>query len=137
MGERISAMVSEDLDVIIEAVAEHHSISKSSAIELLLREGVQAREMRYRFEQLDAKLDHLLENLGTSTTVANTVEDRFETVSERPMPAGVSGVELADSPLPYFQSAGSYPDRSDEEESVRDQVRDEREAVEKATRGDN
>lgn len=129
MGERISAMVNEDLDVIIEAVAEHHSISKSSAIELLLREGVQAREMRYRFEQLDAKLDHLLENLGTSTNVASTVEERFETVTDRPVPAGVSGVELADSPLPYFQSAGSYPDRSDEEAAVRESVINEREWV--------
>jgi len=137
MGHRIGAMVDEDLNSILEAMANHHDIPKSRVIELLLREGVQAREMRYRFEQLDAKLDHLLENLGTSTTVANTVEDRFETISERPMPAGVSGVELADSPLPYFQSAGGYPDRSDEEETVRDQVRDERETVEEATRGDN
>ncbi|WP_202911825.1 hypothetical protein [Natrialba swarupiae] len=49
---------------IIEAVAEYHGVRKSRAVELLLREGVQAREMRFRFEQLDAKLDVLSESLG-------------------------------------------------------------------------
>ena len=65
------------------------------------------------------------------STATDAVEDRFEAVSERSLPAGVAGVELADSPLPYFQSAGSYPDRSDEEAVVRDQVFDERDAVRK------
>ncbi|PHQ43741.1 hypothetical protein Z052_02395, partial [Halorubrum sp. C191] len=97
--------------------------------ELLLREGVHARQMRYRYEQMDAKLDHPINNLGVGSSATYAVEDRFETVSERSLPAGVAGVELADSPLPYFQSAGSYPDRSDEEAVVRDQVLDERDAV--------
>lgn len=131
MGDRISAMVDEDLNAIIDTVADYHDISKSQAVELLLREGVHAREMRYRYEQMDAKLDHLIDNLGVGSTATDAVEDRFETVSERSLPAGVAGVELADSPLPYFQSAGSYPDRSDEEAVVRDQVFDERDAVRK------
>jgi len=129
MGDQISAMVDEDLNSVLEAMAAHHDIPKSRVIELLLREGVHAREMRYRYEQMDAKLDHLIDSLNVGSTATDAVEDRFETVSERSLPAGVAGVELADSPLPYFQSAGSYPDRSDEEAVVRDQVLDERDAV--------
>ena len=125
-------MIDEDLDVIIESVADYHDIPRSRAVEPLLREGVQAREMRYRYEQMDAKVDYLIDNLGVGSTATDAVEERFETVSDRSLPAGVSGVELADSPLPYFQSAGSYPDRSDEEAMVRDQVLDERDAVETA-----
>ncbi len=129
MGDQISAMVDEDLNSILEAMAKHHDIPKSRVIELLLREGVHAREMRYRYEQMDAKLDHLIDSLNVGSSATDAVEDRFETVSERSLPAGVAGVELADSPLPYFHSAGSYPDRSDEEAAVRDQVFDERDAV--------
>ncbi|QAU11381.1 hypothetical protein EKH57_00430 (plasmid) [Halorubrum sp. BOL3-1] len=125
-------MIDEDLDAIIESVADYHDIPRSRAVELLLRKGVQAREMRYRFEQLDAKLDHLIDNLGVGSTATDAVEERFGTVSDRSLPADVSGVELADSPLPYFRSAGDYPDRSDEEATVRDQVLDERDAIETA-----
>jgi len=106
MGDQISAMVDGDLNSILEAMAKHHDIPKSRVIELLLREGVHAREMRYRYEQMDAKLDHLIDSLNVGSTATDAVEDRFETVSERSLPAGVAGVELADSPLPYFQSAG-------------------------------
>jgi hypothetical protein len=130
MGERIGAMVDEDLNEILEAVAEYHDIPKSRAVELLLREGVQAREMRYRFEQLDAKLDVLIENLGGEPFAADAVEERFAAVSERGLPGGVSGVDLTDRPFPYFQSAGDLPDRSAEEAEVRAAVVDERETIE-------
>lgn len=130
MGERISSYVDENLNETVEAVAEYHDIPKSRAVELLLREGVQAREMRYRFEQLDAKLDVLIESLGGEPVATEAVEERFAAVSERALPGGVTGVDLADSPLPYFQAAGNLPDRSDEEAEVREAVIDEREAVE-------
>lgn len=77
--------------------------------------------MRYRYEQRDSKLDHLIDNLGVSSTTSEVVE-RFETASERSLPAGVAGVELTDSPLPYFQSVGHHPDRSDEESAVQKEV---------------
>jgi hypothetical protein len=130
MGERIGAYVGEELVSTIEAVAEHHDISNSKAIELLLVEGVQAREMRYRYEQLDAKLDVLIESLGGEPVAAEAVEERFEQVAERGLPGGVTGVDLTDSPAPYFQSAGTIPDRTGEEEHLHEIVLKEREAVE-------
>jgi hypothetical protein len=130
MGERISSYVGEDLVDTIVAVAEHHDISTSKAIELLLREGVQAREMRYRYEQLDAKLDVLIESLGGEPVAAEAVEERFERVARRGLPGGVTGVDLADSPTPYFQAAGNIPDRADEEQEVYEIVLEEREGVE-------
>lgn len=123
-------MVDEDLNATIEAVAEYHDISKSRTIELLLREGVQARELRYRFEQMDAKLDLLVESLGGDYVLGETVEDRFETVSKRELPADIVGVELANKPFPYFRSASDYPDRSDEEASIRESVLAERRDIE-------
>lgn len=133
MGERISSYVDEDLDVTIEAVAEYHDIPKSRAVELLLREGVRAREMRYRYEQMDAKLDFLIESLDGESVPKEAVKERFETVSERELPADVVGVDLADSPLPFFQSVGNFTDRSDEEAKIRQAVIAEREAIERDT----
>jgi len=130
MGERISSYVGKDLVTTIVAVAEHHDISNSKAVELLLREGVQAREMRYRYEQLDAKMDVLIESLGGEPVAAEAVEERFEQVAERGLPAGVTGVDLIDSPTPYFQAAGDIPDRADEEKELHEIVLKEREAVE-------
>lgn len=133
MGERISSYVDVDLVETIEAVAEHHDISSSKAIELLLVEGTRAREMRYRYEQLDAKLDLLIESLGGEPVAAEAVEERFEKVAQRRLPGGVSGVELADSPAPIFQSAGPFPDRLDEEQALYEAILKEREAVEDGT----
>lgn len=133
MGERISSYVDGDLVETIEAVAEHNDISSSKAIELLLVEGVRAREMRYRYEQLDAKLDVLIESLGGEPVAAEAVEERFEQVAQRGLPGGVSGAELADSPAPIFQSGGDIPDRTDEEEALHERVLKEREAVEDGT----
>jgi hypothetical protein len=130
MGEQISSMVDEDLNATIEAVAEYHDIPKSRAIELLLREGVQARELRYRFEQMDAKLDILIESLGGEPVAREAVSERFETVSDRELPAGVVGVDLVDNPMPYFQSAGDLPDRTDDEATLREALLDERDMVE-------
>ncbi|MCD2200904.1 hypothetical protein LPA44_13510 [Halobacterium sp. KA-4] len=131
MGEQISSSVDEGLNETIEGVAEYHDISKSRAIELLLQEGVRAREMRYRFEQLDAKLDLLIESLGGEPVAPEAVNERFEAVSERGLPGGLSGVDLADNPFPYFQSTGNFPDRSDEEAEIRQAVINERDAVER------
>jgi hypothetical protein len=86
--------------------------------------------MRYRYEQLDAKLDVLIESLGGEPVAAEAVEERFERVARRGLPGGVTGVDLADSPAPYFQAAGTIPDRADEEQEVYEIVLEEREAVE-------
>lgn len=130
MGERISSFVDEDLNQTIEAVAEYHDIPKSRAVELLLREGVQAREMRFRFEQLDAKLDILIESLGGQPVAKEAVEERYQRVLERGLPGGVSGVDMADTPVPYFQAAGDLPDCEQEERRLLERLRTEREAVE-------
>lgn len=129
MKESITAKIDGNLDLIIEAVAEHHDISKSRTIELLLREGVNAREMRYRLEQMDAKIDILIESLGGEPIAREAVEERFETVTERGLPEAVAGVDLANEPLPFFRSTGDYPDRSREEESLKDALASEREAI--------
>jgi hypothetical protein len=133
MGERISSYVDGSLLNTIEAVAEHHDISNSKAIEVLLVEGVRAREMRYRYEQLDAKLDVLIESLGGEPVAAEAVEERFKRVAERGLPGGLGDVDLTDSPTPYFQSAGNIPDRTDEEDDLHEIVIKEREAVEDGT----
>jgi hypothetical protein len=133
MGERISSYVDDSLLDTIEAVAEHHDISNSKAIVLLLVEGTRAREMRYRYEQMDAKLDILIESLGGEPVAAEAVEERFERVAERGLPGGLGGVELADSPAPHFHSAGGIPDRTDEEDELHEIVLEEREAVEDGT----
>ena len=129
MGQQIGSYIDDDLYQLIEAIAEYHDIPTSRVVELLLREGVQARNLRYRFEQLDAKLDVFIESLGGEHAAEETVEQRLKKVGERGLPAGVTGVDLADKPLPIFQAGGELPDRSMDELDVQ-RLLGERDAVE-------
>lgn len=132
MGENISSHVDEELNQLIESVAEYHNIPKSRAIELLLREGAHAWEMRLRFEQLDAKLDVLLNNLGGGADATEEVTERLETVMDRGLPGGTTGVDLADQPHPYFLSESELLDRPDD--LALESVLAERDSIERGER---
>jgi antitoxin component of RelBE/YafQ-DinJ toxin-antitoxin module len=132
MKESISARVDNDLAAIIESVAAYHDIPKSRAIELLLREALNSRALRYRMEQLDAKMDIMIESLGGEPVAREAVSERFETVSKRGLPEAASGVDLAEQPHPFFRSTGDYTDRSEEEKSFVEELVAERDAIERA-----
>jgi len=128
MSKTICAHVNEELEAHIESLAEYHDISKSNAIKLLLLEGIRAREMRLRFEQLDAKLDVLIENLGGEQVAEKKIEDRLDRVLDRGLPGDLYG--LKSKPHPFYQPASDTPDRSSEEEAVKQQLLDERDQIE-------
>ncbi|WP_420191959.1 hypothetical protein [Haloplanus salinarum] len=128
----ITSRVDSDLAARIESVAEYHDISESRAVELLLREAMNARSLRYRMEQLDAKMDIMIESLGGEPVAREAVSERFETVTKRGLPEAASGVDLAEQPHPFFQSTGDYTDRSEEEQSFVEELVAERDVIERA-----
>jgi len=52
---KISGYIDDDLHNLMEEIAEYHDIPMTRVSELLLREGVNAREQRVKLEQLDVK----------------------------------------------------------------------------------
>ncbi|MFD1635324.1 hypothetical protein ACOZ4L_16525 (plasmid) [Haloplanus ruber] len=125
----ITSRVDSDVAATIESVAEYHDISESRAVELLLREGLHARAQRYRMEQLDAKMDILIESLGGEPVAREAVKERFEQVTDRGLPEATFAVDLEEQPHPFFQSTGDFTDRSAEEAVILRDLLDEREDV--------
>lgn len=128
MSGTISTYVDDALEEQIETFAEYHDISTSKAMKILLVEGVRAREMRLRFEQMDAKLDALVESLAGEQIVAEAVKARFERVLDRGVAADL--YDIKDEPHPFYQSASEIPDRSNEEAELLEKFLDERETLE-------
>lgn len=110
MGTKISGYVDDELAGLLEDIADHHDIPKTRALELLLREGVQAREHRLRLVQLEAKLDLLLESFAEEENAKTAVEDQVSEAMQTAVPQGTTGVDLVEEPHPAFQSLGIRPD---------------------------
>lgn len=110
MGQNISGYVDDDLAELIEDIAEHHDIPRNRVHEILLREGVQAREMRLRMVQLEAKLDLILESFAEEENAKDAIDEQIGKAMALPIPEGTTGVDLADEPYPAFQSMGIRPD---------------------------
>ncbi|NGM71377.1 hypothetical protein G6M89_20665 [Natronolimnobius sp. AArcel1] len=113
MSRNISSHVPDDVAAGIDAIAEYHDISASKAILLILLEGFHAREMRYRQEIIDAKLDVFIENFGVEEETQNKVESRLSEISNRSIPESTLGMELMDEPHPMLGPAGNLPSLPD------------------------
>lgn len=110
MSEKISGYVDDELNSLIDAMAEHHDISRSRVIELLLREGVNARETRLRLVQMEAKLDLMVESFAEQDSAKERIQEQMAEAIDTPTPDGTTGTDLVDEPLPAFQSIGIRPD---------------------------
>jgi len=108
MAEKISGAVSDRLYILMQEMAEYHNIPFSRVLELLLREGVQARSTRVRLEQMDAKLDTLIAKFGVD--VEDDVDNRTKSVSGYPLTEGTMGADVLGKPHPFFQLTGSLDD---------------------------
>lgn len=115
MTERISSYVSEQTGTLIEDLADHHDISESRAIQLLIREGIIAREHRLRLERLDAKLDIILELVGGNEQTEERISERLEAVTDYPFPDSTFDADLADTPHPLFRSPNLLGTEFDED----------------------
>ena len=110
MGQKLSGYIDDELYDLIEALAEHHDIPKSRAHELLLREGVQARNHRLRLVQLEAKLDLIIDAFAEEENAKENIKQQMQDAMQLPIPDGTTGVDLVDEPFPAFQSLGIRPD---------------------------
>ncbi|WP_277543711.1 hypothetical protein [Haloarcula laminariae] len=113
MSQKISGYVDDELDDLIEAMSDHHGISRSRVIELLLREGANARETRLRIVQLEAKLDLIVESFAEQDAAKDKVREQMTELIDLPTPDGTTGTDLVEAPVPEFQSLGIRPDEWD------------------------
>ena len=116
MPTNISCYVSDELAELIDDIADHHGISRSMAVKLLLREGVNNRYQRIKMEQIDVKLERMLVEFGLNTdgTFSEEVKEHSEQIGNMPLPEGTTGVDLV-TPHPYFGGNGWYHDDEDED----------------------
>jgi len=108
MPEKISGYVSDEMYEIIEEMRDHHDISEAKAISILLKEGVVAREMRYKLEIMDAKMDMMIESLGGEHGIAEKVGERLTEMKGDRLPETVSETDIEVEPLPEYQSNSEY-----------------------------
>ena len=104
--ERVSGTVNDELYSLLEEIGDYHDIPMSRVIELLLREGVNAREQRCKLEQLDAKLDVMINRFGVD--IDDEISERKKQVSGYPLVDGTTGADIdtKNEPHPFFQLTG-------------------------------
>jgi|APHM01.1.fsa_nt_gi hypothetical protein len=105
MGTSISAYVDEDLETAIERIADHHDITESTATELLLREGLNARALRSQQIRIEANLDALLEDFVTAERIQEYVDAYTEQNTDDPLQA-LSSDEVEDEFAHLFDAPG-------------------------------
>jgi predicted transcriptional regulator len=109
MSEVITVRVPDGLADRIEKMADHHSVSNSVVIELLIREGLSKRDLRLRLIQLDAKIDHVLGHYTDEEGAKEQMEKTTKAALELPE-TSTPPLDLEDTPAPIFQSLGVTPD---------------------------
>jgi hypothetical protein len=100
--ESLTTYVEEDTADLIRDIANHHDIPQSTALRLVIREGISQRSRRYQNELIDAKLNHLLSELGIDNIDAEVAQKRREFVLENEAPDATIDEELADTPHDIF-----------------------------------
>ncbi|WP_283402545.1 hypothetical protein [Halorubrum sp. DM2] len=116
MPTNISCYVSDELAELIDDIADHHEISRSMAVKLLLREGINNRHQRIKMEQIDIKMERMLVELGINSDgkFGDEIEAQSKKVGNMPLPEGTTGVDLV-TPHPYFGGNGWYHDDEDDD----------------------
>lgn len=102
MPERISTYLEDETVEIVEELADHHDISRSAGLKLLVREGLGQRSLRYQYELLDAKLNRALSELGIHNISEEIAENRYEFALNNSIPESNLDAELEDLPHPEF-----------------------------------
>jgi hypothetical protein len=121
--QSVTAYVDDETEEVIQAVTEHHDISQSAAIRLLLREGISQRSRRYQNELLDAKLNRLLSELGIDNIDQEVAEERYQFALENTVPDATIDQELNDMPLPEFLfDVDAYDGSPREQQAKREQT---------------
>lgn len=103
MGENaITIRPDDQIFEFICSLADYHDTSRSQAAQLLILEGFHSREQRLRFEQLNTKVNLLLENSGLDELVEDDLEEDFAEILGTSPPAERLALDLADRPHPAF-----------------------------------
>jgi hypothetical protein len=125
MPERVSTYLEEDTLALIREIADHHDISRSKAVQLLVREGISNRSLRYQYELLDAKMDRILLELGIDNIDDEIAQDRYEFALKNTTPESTLDTEFADTPQPEFVLGNlGYNGGPDEEQAKRSRTED-------------
>lgn len=110
MGEnRITGYLKPKLREEIEAFADHHDISRSKAVSILLGRGLGSWESTVRQIRIEAKLDVLIEAFAERDLAEEKIKERFENEPVAVLSDGEI-VELSDEPNPLFNSDVIQPE---------------------------
>ncbi|WP_256418075.1 hypothetical protein [Halorubrum laminariae] len=118
MATNVTCHVSDELAELIDDIADHHEISRSLTLKLLLREGVNNRHQRIKMEQLNIKMERMLMELAIDADgeFGEMLEERSEEIGNMPLPEGTTGVDLV-TPHPYFGDDGWYHDDNEADDN--------------------
>ena len=109
MTDRVTGYFSSELHEEIKTFADHHDISKSKALSILVGRGLGSWESTVRQIRLEAKLDVLIEAFAEQKLAKEKIKERFENEPTAVLADGEI-VELADEPNPLFNSNVIQPD---------------------------
>lgn len=110
MGQKVSGYVDDETAEYIDAIAEHYGLAKTKVMALLIREGIQARTHRIRLEQLNAKLDVLMEGYAAEDEAREAIRDQWQSAADVDLPGSVFASGSVKEPFPAFQSPGLQPE---------------------------
>lgn len=109
MGERLSTYVDEEETAeFIDDFADHHDISRSKAISILIHEGIDNRNLRYHLEVIDAKVELLLETLGEENRISEKVTERLAKTKGKKLPTGSEPEKMRDRPMEAMLPESDY-----------------------------
>lgn len=99
-ANQLQGYPSDDVYNAIESIAEHHDISMSKAVCLVLEEGLAARSRRVAAARVELKLDRLIDNMGFDVDQEQIQREAEAQVNLGTPIGGIDTDQLADEPAP-------------------------------------